>query len=119
MPRSPRTGTRTRPCEAPALLVADARAELWAVQNGPGARSRSARGLLLAVLVRPTPALLLWLAHLHCREIEDKDAKKPEGWLDDEPLEVADPGGCRRRPAASAATLAAAALVVLMLPGAC
>jgi hypothetical protein len=33
--------------------------------------------------------------HLHafcCREIPDEEATKPEGWLDDEPAEVDDPG---------------------------
>jgi hypothetical protein len=29
---------------------------------------------------------------LLCREIPDEDAKKPEGWLDDEPDEVDDAG---------------------------
>ena len=44
------------------------------------------------------PPTLIYHTHppSPCREIPDEDAKKPEGWLDDEPAEIDDPGGWPR-----------------------
>lgn len=54
----------------------------------------SARGTLgkqlLPALCLPRHDACLWLCG--CSEIPDEDAKKPEGWLDEEPDEVDDAG---------------------------
>ena len=51
--------------------------------------------LLLAQPTLLIPALVMALPYglASCREIPDEDAKKPEGWLDEEPAEIDDPGG--------------------------